>query len=168
MILRERLRVSVVDPRPAGKDTAGVVARPPVVFLGSILVAVGLNSVWPVKVSSNPLAPVGWFVVLLAIVLFALSAREFAKVGTPLPTQQPTTALVTTGPYRFSRNPVYLSFVLFQVGLGVWINNAWILAMLIPAIALISYGVIAREEQYLVRKFSVEYLRYRRSVRRWL
>ncbi len=168
MTLHDDIQVSPADRGRATTDTAAVVARPPIVFLASILAGVGLNFLWPVGVVSTAWVPVGWLAVLLAMGLFALSAREFAKVGTPLPTDQPTRGLVTTGPYRFSRNPIYLSFALFQAGLGIWLNSAWILATLFPAIGLIAYGVVAREERYLTRKFGVEYLRYRRSVRRWL
>ena len=77
-------------------------------------------------------------------------------------------AVIATGPYRFSRNPIYLSFTLLQLGLGMWANSAWVVGMLIPTLVLMSYGVIAREEQYMAEKFGEEYLRYTAAVRRWM
>ena len=72
------------------------------------------------------------------------------------------------GPYRWSRNPVYLSFSLFQLGVAFWVNSLWLLVTLIPAVALMSFVVIPREERYLETRFPADYLPYRASVRRWL
>jgi len=113
-------------------------------------------------------APLGGALILVAIVLFTLSVREFRAAGTAIRTHRPTTVIIKTGPYRLSRNPIYLSFTLLHVGIGVWINSAWLLGILIPTLLLISHGVVAREERYLARKFGDEYLRYKASVRRWL
>jgi protein-S-isoprenylcysteine O-methyltransferase Ste14 len=113
-------------------------------------------------------ATLGGSLMLVAIVLFTLSVRQFLATGTAIQTHRPTTTILRTGPYRFSRNPIYLSFTLLYIGIGIWINSAWLLAMLIPTLVVISYGVIAREERYLAQKFGDEYLRYKASVRRWL
>jgi protein-S-isoprenylcysteine O-methyltransferase Ste14 len=110
----------------------------------------------------------GVSVILVAVVLFALCIREFQAAGTPVQPGRPTTVIIKTGPYRFSRNPVYLSLTLFQIGIGIWVNSVWILGMVVPTLVLMSYGVIAREERYLERKFGREYLQYKSSVRRWL
>ena len=67
-----------------------------------------------------------------------------------------TTAIVTTGPYHFSRNPIYLAFTLLQLGIGFWVNSAWVVGMLVPTLLVMSYGVIAREERYPERKFGEE------------
>ena len=72
------------------------------------------------------------------------------------------------GPYRLSRNPIYLAFSLFQLGIAIWVNSVWLLATLVGAVALIQSVVIPSEEQYLERKFGVQYLDYKASVRRWL
>jgi protein-S-isoprenylcysteine O-methyltransferase Ste14 len=74
---------------------------------------------------------------------------------------------VRTGPYRFSRNPIYLAFTLLQLGIAIWVNSLWILATLMASVALM-HIVIAREERYLERKFGAEYVAYKSSVRRWL
>ena len=76
--------------------------------------------------------------------------------------------IVRTGPYRFSRNPIYLAFSLLQLGVAIWANGVWLLATLVGAVALIRCVVILREEQYLERRFGARYLDYKASVRRWL
>jgi protein-S-isoprenylcysteine O-methyltransferase Ste14 len=103
-----------------------------------------------------------------SMALFAASVREFGKSGTPIPSSRPSTTVVRTGPFQFSRNPIYVAFTGFQLGVGLWAGNGWILVMLIPTLALISQGVIAREEKYMTEKFGEDYRDYCRSVRRWL
>jgi protein-S-isoprenylcysteine O-methyltransferase Ste14 len=75
---------------------------------------------------------------------------------------------VRTGPFRFSRNPIYLAFSLLQLGLAFWINSVGLLITLVPAVALMSLVVIPREETYLTARFPSEYVPYKASVRRWL
>ena len=145
-----------------------VLARPPVVYLVSILAGFGLDARWPGRIVPSAVEPLGDFLVLIAVALLALSVREFRRSGTPVRTRKPVTALVTSGPYRLSRNPIYLSFTLLQLGLGLWANDAWLVALLVPTLLLISRGVIAREERYMARKYGDEYLRYKESVRRWI
>ncbi|HET6577641.1 MAG TPA: isoprenylcysteine carboxylmethyltransferase family protein [Gemmatimonadales bacterium] len=112
--------------------------------------------------------PVGVMLTLLAVGLFVAAVRTFRAAGTPVPGNQPTTAIVRTGPYRFSRNPIYLAFSLFQLGLSVWVNSLALLITLIPAVALMALVVIPREEHYLEARFPSEYASYRAGVRRWL
>ncbi len=85
-----------------------------------------------------------------------------------MPARKPTTALVRTGPYRLSRNPIYLAFSLFQLGVAIWVNSLWLVATLVAAVALMHCVVIRREEQYLERRFGAQYVDYKTSVRRWL
>ena len=151
-----------------GDQGVVVLARPPIVYLVSILAGFGLNAVWPVEVVPHTIAPIGGLLSLLAVALFVLSVREFRRARTPIRTRKPVTAVITTGPYRFSRNPIYLSFTVLQLGVGVWANSAWVVGTLIPTLVLLSYGVIAREEGYMAQKFGDEYLRYRAAVRRWI
>lgn len=85
-----------------------------------------------------------------------------------MPGNQPTTTIVKVGPYQFSRNPIYLAFSLFQTGVSLGVNDAWILITLLPAIAVMSFVVIPREERYLESRFGEEYADYKARVRRWL
>ena len=83
-------------------------------------------------------------------------------------TKKPTLAIVTHGPYGFTRNPIYLGMFLGQTGLAIGFDSLWILVMLIPFYLVLRYGVVAREEAYLARKFGGVYLDYKSRVRRWL
>ena len=112
--------------------------------------------------------PLGAPLFVVAVALFAYSVSTFRAAGTPVPGNRPTTTIVRTGPYRYSRNPIYLSFSLFQLGVAFWVNSLWLLVTLMPEVTLMSFVVIPREEQYLETRFPSDYLPYKASVRRWL
>ena len=103
-----------------------------------------------------------------AVVLFLLSYREFRAAGTSVRGSERTTTIVRTGPYRFSRNPIYLAFILLVLGLSVWLNNLWLLVTLVPPVAIIALLVIPREERFLERNLPDQYSSYKAQVRRWL
>lgn len=143
--------------------------RPPVVYL--VLIAAGslLEFFWPLPFLPQALAaPLGILLVAAAVALFLGSVRKFSAAGTPVPGNKPTTAIVRAGPYRFSRNPIYLAFSLLHLGIAVWANSVWLAATLIAAVAVMAWVVIPREEEYLERRFGAEYLDYKKSVRRWI
>jgi protein-S-isoprenylcysteine O-methyltransferase Ste14 len=105
---------------------------------------------------------------MLGVLLMAAGVSRFNRAGTNVPTYRPTTALVTDGPYRFSRNPLYISLFLVYAGVGIAADNLWIVGLGVPLFLIMRYGVVAREERYLERKFGQSYLAYKASVRRWL
>jgi protein-S-isoprenylcysteine O-methyltransferase Ste14 len=105
---------------------------------------------------------------LAATLLFFFSVRALRAAGTPVPGNQPTTNIVRTGPFRFSRNPIYLAFFMLQLGIALWMTSIWMVATLIPAAALVSRVVVRREERFLESRFGEQYASYRDSVRRWL
>jgi protein-S-isoprenylcysteine O-methyltransferase Ste14 len=143
--------------------------RPPFVYLGSIALGLVLHLVWPARlVPLSVSTPSGALVTLLAVALFISAVRTLRAADTPIPGNRPTTTIVRTGPYRFSRNPIYLAFSLLQLGLSLWVNSLALLITLIPAVALMQLVVIPREERYLEARFPSEYLPYKASVRRWL
>jgi len=149
-------------------DTPGVIARPPLIFLSSIVLGSVLQFLWPVRVLPDTFnAILGGSLVGMGVILFVLAVREFRRAGTGIRTSEPTTTIVTSGPYQFSRNPIYLSFALLQTGLVIWVNSAWLLGTLIATLVVVRYGVVSREEAYLERKFGEEYRQYKSSVRRW-
>ena len=143
--------------------------RPPLVYLASLVIGTLIQLAMPLRFLPRTLAvPLGAPLVVAAIALFSYSAARFRAAGTPVPAFKPTTAIVRTGPYRFSRNPIYLAFSLFQFGIAIWVNSVWLLATLVGAVALMHDFVIRREEKYLERRFGAQYLDYKASVRRWL
>jgi len=157
-------------PAATSSDAANLgIVRPPLVYLSSILLGLLIHYGWPTRfVPPSLSAPIGTTLTLLAVALFVSAVRTFRAAGTPIPGNQPTTAIVRTGPYRFSRNPIYLAFSLFHLGLSVWVNSLGLLITLIPAVSLMALVVIPREERYLEARFPSEYSSYKASVRRWL
>ena len=152
------------------RDSAGVIAHPPLIFLATFVVGLVLHLAFSVM-----LFPEGWVQLAVGIpvlgvagVLVFSAARTMRRVGTDISTATPTTAIAVEGPYRFSRNPIYLAMAVLYVGLAISINALLILVLLPALLAIVSFGVIAREERYLERKFGTEYTSYKSTVRRWL
>ena len=144
-------------------------ARPPVIYICAIGLGWALHLVWAVQLVTPALAaPVGIVIMLVAVALFGSAVRTFRAADTPIPGNRPTTTIVHSGPYRFTRNPIYLAFSLFQIGLAFLFNSSALLITLLPAVALMSLVVVPREERYLEARFPSEYLPYKASVRRWL
>jgi protein-S-isoprenylcysteine O-methyltransferase Ste14 len=151
-----------------GEDSAGVKFPPPFIFLLAILTGLGIHRVWPMAVLPAALAmPVGVCFIVAAMTLAMLGFRELGRHKTTVRPDEPSSAIVKTGPYRFTRNPLYVALSLLQLGIGVWTNNLWIVLMLVLVWILMTTQVIAREEAYLERAFGEEYLSYKASVRRW-
>lgn len=144
------------------------VLRPPVVLLTAIALAVVLNLIWPLRFITSALVKAGPVIVFAAVLLFVLSLREFRSHGTSVRGTERTTTIVRTGPYRFSRNPIYLAFLLFLLGLALWLNNLWLLMALAALGSFISIMIIPREERFLERNFHIPYSEYKADVRRWL
>lgn len=157
-------------PPHAAHDTAKLgLVRPPLVYLISLISGAVIQFATPFPVLPATLAvPLGAPLVVVAIALVAYSVATFWAAGTPVPARKPTTVIVRAGPYRFSRNPIYLAFSLFRLGIAMWVNSVWLLATLVGAVALMHYFVIRREEEHLERRFGAQYLAYKASVRRWL
>jgi protein-S-isoprenylcysteine O-methyltransferase Ste14 len=150
-------------------DVAGVVAPPPLFFVVPLLVGLLLNRARPVRWLPPAVArPVGLTLVGLGLPLVASAVRAMLSAGTHIRPDRPTTALVTSGPFSFSRNPGYLSMALVYSGVSAFANALWPLLLLPAALSGLQRGVIEREERYLERKFGEEYRAYRARVRRWL
>jgi len=144
-------------------------ARPPWLYLAAILIGIVLDLVWSIAVVPRPLAvPLGSVLIIAAALLFASCVTLFGAADTPLPGNLPSTAIVRTGAYRISRNPIYLSFCLLHLGVAMLVNSLWLVMTLIGVLGVMSLVVIPREERYLERKFGGDYLTYKHSVRRWL
>jgi protein-S-isoprenylcysteine O-methyltransferase Ste14 len=151
-------------------DTAQVIIRPPIAWALAVLAGLTLNWLMPLPFVPGML-PAGWLgatVFALALVLVAWAIATMTRTGSNVPTSLPTTTIVETGPYRFTRNPIYLGMFLGLAGLAIAFDNLWLLATLVPFALVIRFGVVAREEAYLERKFGDVYRHYRARVRRWL
>ncbi len=155
-----------------GEDTAGVITHPPLVYLGGLLVGLGADRLLGLPALPERSASGGlWLGLALGgfgLLLIAWAGGWFIGAGTPLPPHRPTTALVTEGPYRRSRNPIYLGMALIYLGVVCATASLGILVFFPLVILIMEFGVIRREERYLERKFGRDYLDYKARVRRWL
>ena len=143
---------------------------PPLVFLGALMVGVALNIALPLPILTD--GRIGDVLGLLstlgsaALAFWAL--RTMLRAGEQPDPGAPTRKIVREGPFARTRNPIYLSFALFDLGVALLMNNLWIILVLVPLMLYVDRGIIRREERYLERQFGDEYLEYKRSVRRWL
>ena len=150
-------------------DHAGVIAHPPLIYLAGILAGLGIDVFWPApQLSAATQYALGTVLIVSGIAIVAACGWRFGRAGTSVPTSTPTTALVTSGLYRISRNPIYIALSLVHIGIAAAVDSPWILAMLVPVLVVINIGVIVREECYLEGKFGEDYAAYRKRVRRWL
>jgi protein-S-isoprenylcysteine O-methyltransferase Ste14 len=151
------------------RDNAGVIAPPPLIFGGAVALGLLAQAVKPLPLTPRALGrPLGALLSVGAILLGGWAARTMRQAGTPLEPWEPSTALVTAGPYRFSRNPIYLAMTLLGAGIALLTNAGWVLAGGLAAALVVEKGVIEREERYLQSRFGERYAAYRARVRRWL
>ena len=151
---------------------ANVVIRPPLLYLGALVFGVSLEAVWPLGAGlfASPWRE-GIIAIVLVIsgsVLLGLATGCFRKAGTNIPTVMPTLVLVTSGPYAWSRNPIYIGLTLIYTGLALALNAWWAVVFLPGVLGILRYGVIAREEVYLAARFPDQYPAYCARVRRWI
>ncbi len=151
-------------------DTSNAIVHPPIAWALAILVGFGADWLYPLPFLPAAIPRV-WIGATVFGCSFALGIWAIATIfsaGTRVETNKPTTAIVTTGPYRFTRNPIYLGMFGGQLGLAIGFDSVWLLLTLVPFYLIIRHGVVAREERYLERKFGDVYLTYKSRVRRWL
>lgn len=166
MFMETVRETDVTQPAKGGPNPGWL--RPPLIFLVAILLGIATNQAWPLRLMPPMVSLLGPFVTAGAVVLFLLSYRAFRAAGTSVQGNKRTTVIVRTGPYRISRNPIYLAFILFVLGLSAWLNNLWLLVMLVPPAAILALVVIPREERFLKQNFNEQYASYQADVRRWL
>jgi protein-S-isoprenylcysteine O-methyltransferase Ste14 len=151
-------------------DRPNVVVPPPIPWALGTLAGLLAGWLYPLQFvpTTIPHAWVGGGIFGLAVALAVWAMVTIRKAGTQFDVYKPTTAIAENGPYRLTRNPIYLGMFLGQVGIAIGFDNLWLLAMLAPFYFIIRYGVVAREEAYLERKFGTIYRGYLSRVRRWL
>ena len=155
--------------------TAGVIARPPLLFLASLLLGFISDHLLSLPFPVPRIGMVHWIsaivagsLILIGIAVFAAGIRNFSSAATPVQGTKPARVLVTTGIHGWSRNPIYLGMFLVYGGIGIAVRSPWILILAVPLAITIRYGVVAREESYLGRRFGDAYRDYKARVRRWL
>lgn len=151
-------------------DTANVLIRPPLAWLLALVIGLLLDWLFPAK-----FVPAAWPAGLIGVLLFVsgialgvFGVVTFRKAGTEVPTNRPSTTVVANGPYRWTRNPIYVGMLLGQAGFAVGFNSLWLVLTWAIFFLVLRFGVVAREEAYLERKFGAPYLQYKGKVRRWL
>ena len=158
-----------LEPTASDTETAGIRFPPPLFYVAGFLVGVGLELAFPIDRPSAAVTLAG--AVLGIVVWLALDGAAmlfFRRAGTSMIPFNPSTVLVTTGPYRFTRNPMYLGMAFLYGGLSFALGFVWPLAVLPVVIAAVDRLVIAAEEAYLLRRFGQAYRDYMRRARRWL
>lgn len=165
----------------APKDAPDVVVHPPVLFAGALVLGALCQRLWPLWFSATNgpwreswpggdimvVKTLGWGVLVLGFVYAGAAIVKFRRAGTGIPTFHAATALVTDGIYRFTRNPMYVGAILMQTGVALLLANGWLLLLLAPVLAVLRWGVVAREEAYMEAKFGEAYRDYRARVRRF-
>lgn len=171
----------------ASDDTAGVIAPPPLIYIGFVLLGWAILQISATPAVASAIGPdaAGWLglgfgletqarrlvalpLILGGLLLDGAAAGYFRRIGTAVEPWKPSTALATGGLYRLSRNPIYLGFAITYVGLAVAMDSVLVLLLLIPCLWVVDRFVIRREERYLSARFGPEYEAYRARVRRWL
>ena len=154
---------------PAVADNPGVVAPPPLIYLGAFLIVLVCRWCWPIPIDagSRGLWP-GLLLIAVGAGIAIWGRRTMAAAGTNVNPSRPAMTIVSSGPFRFSRNPLYLSLTLMYLGLTLAVNTWWGFVALIPLIIVMHAGVVLREERYLEKKFGEPYRQYRARVRRYL
>jgi protein-S-isoprenylcysteine O-methyltransferase Ste14 len=151
-------------------DTANVIVRPPIAWALALLAGWAIELLAPLPFIPDG-APTDWLgamAFVLGVALGTWAIATMTRAGSNVPTNLPTTTIVDAGPYRFTRNPIYIGMMMGLIGEAIAFNSLWPLLSLVPFALVIRYGVVAREEAYLERKFGDNYRRYRARVRRWL
>ena len=153
------------------RDRSGVIAPPPLLTVLCIAAGLVIDHFTPLRFLPDDfrlrvIASGLVFIVAAAIQVAAIS--NFMRHQMHPSPYKPTTGIMVDGIYRFSRNPIYIAFLLIAAGVAIAANSAWVLLFTVVLFFLLRYGVIAREERYLQSKFGSTYDDYHRRVRRWI
>ena len=149
-------------------DSPDVLTFPPVIFLIFYVIGYVTDRAFPADLGIlHTRYAIGGVLIAAGITMAAWAITQFVRAKTHVDVRKPATALVVSGPYRLSRNPMYLAMTLLYAGFAVGFSMPITLGLLIPCLALLHRGVIRREEDYLARKFGDEYRKYKARVGRW-
>jgi protein-S-isoprenylcysteine O-methyltransferase Ste14 len=150
-------------------DSPGVKFPPPFLYAAAVVGGFLLDRRWPMPIGAGIVAHViAWVLMALCLALTFGSIGLFWGHHTSIVPNRAANTLVIAGPYRFTRNPMYLGLALLSVALAVFLDTWWPIVLLAPALCAIRFAVIGREEEYLRRRFGADYDAYTRLVRRWV
>ena len=152
------------------EDRKGAAVRfpPPLVFAIGLLSGWGLQAGLPLGFERPLSQLLGWVAILSGAMLILLAQLALHRAGTSIEPWKPTTTIVTRGIYAWSRNPIYVAMALVSAGIGLVLNNAWMALSSLPALFIVYWIAVRKEERYLEEKFGTGYSEYRQKVRRWL
>ncbi len=153
------------------KDKKGAAVKfpPPLLFLTVMGLAYAVNDLRPLGLGgSSALSYIAALFISLGAVVIALAFFYFRQAQTHIEPWKPTTAIISSGIFSYSRNPIYLAFCFIQIGAGIFLNNAWMLISVLLSAFLVYHIAIKKEEAYLDAKFGEGYIGYKNRVRRWL
>jgi protein-S-isoprenylcysteine O-methyltransferase Ste14 len=153
------------------KDKKGAAVKfpPPLIFVLGMIIGYAIHFRFPVSLGESEYINIlGLFLLTLAIVILCYSLFLFFKAKTHIEPWKPTTSIISTGLFAYSRNPIYAAFCITTIGLGLVFNNMWMLISFIPSAVFVYHIAIKKEEKYLENKFGDEYSKYKQKVRRWL
>ncbi|HEX3624584.1 MAG TPA: isoprenylcysteine carboxylmethyltransferase family protein [Verrucomicrobiae bacterium] len=151
------------------KDCPDVISCPPMLYFGWF--GVGLALEWLVPLQSYACESThiaGGILGFMGTALGLWGVHTFHRAGTYVRPNRPVTALVTNGPFRYSRNPLYVAMTVIYLGMTLSTGSWWPLAALLPALAMVHWRIILREEQFLENRFGESYRSYKTRVRRWV
>jgi protein-S-isoprenylcysteine O-methyltransferase Ste14 len=152
--------------------TVDAIMRPPLFYLTCLLLGLALDQLVPLPLTLPEAALIRWAggggLMMAGLAIMTAGIRDFSRAATPVRSNQPVRALVTTGIHGWSRNPIYIGMFLIYAGIGIAARSPWVLMLTIPLFLIVNYGVVAREEAYLERCFGDAYRDYKDRVRRWL
>lgn len=151
------------------KDCPDVISYPPIVYFGWFAFGLFLNWLIPLQsyeCESTHIA--GGILGFMGTALGLWGVYAFHRAGTNVRPNRPVTALVTDGPFRYSRNPLYVAMTVIYLGMTLSTGSWWPLAALLPVLVTVHWRIVLREEQFLEGKFGETYRAYRTRVRRWV
>lgn len=149
-------------------DNAGVIVRPPVLYAAALVALLVLRWRWPLPILDGAGFWPGFALAAVAVGILIWGRRTLLAGGTNVDPSLPATAVVTSGPYRLSRNPLYVGLALVYFGLTLALDSWWGIVLLVAVLIVMHRGVIQREERYLEQKFGDGYRQYRSTVRRYI
>lgn len=151
------------------RDSPDVIARPPRILLAFLAAGFVIDQFMTAPFLYEPVQYLGGAGLLIGgVALMASAMRRFRTSGTAVETWRATTSIVAEGPYAGTRNPIYVAMLLLYVGVGVIANAPAVVALLPVLFAVLHFGVVLREEDYLECKFGESYLTYKQAVPRWV